>query len=87
MTASLPMYSENELLLKDYRHIENTFVDFDRDRLTFQMISTQGPCLCKADLNKDGLEDVYIGGAKDQEGYLALQNASGTFDRIDFEVF
>ncbi len=87
MTASLPIYSENELLLKDYRHIENTFVDFDRDRLTFQMISTQGPCLCKADLNKDGLEDVYIGGAKDQEGYLALQNASGTFDRIDFEVF
>jgi enediyne biosynthesis protein E4 len=51
------------------------------------MISTRWPCLCKADLNKDGLEDVYIGGAKDQEGYLALQNASGTFDRIDFEVF
>jgi len=86
-TKSMPDFVQNPKILADYKHIENTFVDFDRDRLTFQMISTQGPCLCTADINNDGLDDVYIGGAKDQIGYLALQNISGTFDRIALDTF
>ena len=86
-TKSMPDFVQNPKVLADYKHIENTFVDFDRDRLTFQMISTQGPCLCTADINNDGLDDVYIGGAKDQIGYLALQNISGTFDRIALDTF
>ena len=86
-TKSTPDFVQNPKVLADYKHTENTFVDFDRDRLTFQMISTQGPCLCTADINNDGLDDVYIGGAKDQTGYLALQNLSGTFDRMALDTF
>jgi hypothetical protein len=51
----------------DFTHIENTFVDFDRDRLVFHMRSTEGPAGCQS---ANG-EYVYAGGAKDQPGTLA----------------
>ena len=64
----------------DFQHRENQFVDFDRDRLLFQMRSTRGPCLCAGDINNDGLEDVYIGGAADQPGQFSLQRKDGSFE-------
>lgn len=63
----------------DFKHEENQFVDFDRDRLLYHMRSTEGPCLAVGDVNADGREDFYIGGAKDQAGALMIQQANGTF--------
>ncbi|MBL7858256.1 MAG: VCBS repeat-containing protein [Cyclobacteriaceae bacterium] len=70
-----------------FKHQENEFVDFDRDRLTFHMLSTLGPHLAVADVNLDGLEDVYIGGARGQAGTLFLQEPSGKFLRQKIAVF
>ncbi|MFM9075455.1 MAG: FG-GAP repeat domain-containing protein, partial [Bacteroidota bacterium] len=69
----------------DFLHQENDFVDFDRDRLLFNMISTEGPCLCTADVDGNGLEDVYIGGAKGQSGALYLQQQGGSFRKSSTE--
>lgn len=63
----------------DFTHRECSFIDFDRDRLLFQMPSRQGPRLAKGDVNGDGLEDIYICGAKDQPGALYIQTANGSF--------
>ena len=63
----------------DFVHRENAFNDFDRDRLIFQMLSTQGPRIARGDINKDGLEDIYICGAKDQAGVLYRQTKEGKF--------
>lgn len=63
----------------DFMHRENSFIDFDRDRLLFQMPSRQGPHIAKADVNGDGLEDIYICSAKDQPAALYLQTAAGGF--------
>jgi len=71
----------------DFVHKENDFVDFDRDRLLFNMISNEGPCLCSADVNKDGLFDFYIGGAKDQPGALYIQQKSGSFMQVNAAEF
>ncbi len=63
----------------NYLHTESEFVDFDRDKLVFHMISTEGPRIAIGDVNGDGLEDFYIGGAKNHSGRLFIQNAEGSF--------
>jgi hypothetical protein len=71
----------------DFRHKENDFVDFDRDPLIYHMLSTEGPSMSKGDVNGDGREDFYIGGAKDQPGALFIQSGNGSFNRANEKLF
>ncbi len=68
-------------------HRENEFVDFDRERLIPRMLSMEGPAAAAADVNGDGLDDMYIGGAKDQPGQLLLQRPDGSFAPTSAAVF
>ena len=63
----------------NFAHKENYYSDFNRDRMLFHMLSTEGPASCKGDLNSDGLEDIFIGGAKGQAGKIFLQQANNRF--------
>jgi hypothetical protein len=71
----------------DVAHRENDFVDFDRERLIPKMLSTEGPAVAVGDVDGDGLDDVFIGGAKDHAGRLMLQRPDGRFARSDSAVF
>jgi enediyne biosynthesis protein E4 len=61
------------------KHIENDFIDFYQERNVPTMQSKEGPKAANADVNGDGLEDVFIAGAKDQAGQLYLQTSNGSF--------
>jgi len=63
--------------LFDFEHQENSYVDFNNERLLTQMNSNEGPALALADINQDGTTDFYLGGAKNQSGKLFVSSSSG----------
>jgi enediyne biosynthesis protein E4 len=63
-----------------YSHKENEFNDFAREILLPHKQSRQGPALAIGDVNGDGLDDFYVGGAMNQSGVLYIQKANGKFE-------
>jgi hypothetical protein len=61
------------------KHQENNYVDFYNERMLPRIFSREGPKAATADVNGDGLTDVYIGGAEGQTGQLYLQTTTGSF--------
>lgn len=61
----------------NFKHKENKFIDFNRERLLPQMYNNEGPPIAVWDLNQDGVEDVFIGGAKNQSAVLFMSDSSG----------
>lgn len=62
-------------------HEENAFLDYNREPFMPHLLSTEGPALAVADVNGDGLDDLFVGGAKWQAGALLVQRRDGTFAR------
>jgi len=65
----------------DYHHSEKQVDDYKSQILLPHSQSKNGPFITKGDVNGDGLEDFYIGGAANQTGVLYLQNNDGKFKR------
>ncbi|MGH2553494.1 MAG: VCBS repeat-containing protein, partial [Chitinophagaceae bacterium] len=68
-----------QTMLPDVQHHENAFNDFTVQTLLPNYLSRQGPCIEVADVNKDGLEDFFIGAAKNQLSQIFIQSTNGTF--------
>ena len=66
----------------DFQHRENYFIDFVVEQLIPHFLSTQGPKVAVGDVNQDGMDDFYIGGAKGQAGALYLQQAGPPFFKM-----
>jgi hypothetical protein len=86
LPASLSPFFRTVSLSFD-RHVEDEYIDFYYERNLPELLSREGPHIAKGDVNDDGLEDVYICGAKGQPGQLYLQNADGSFIKKEQEVF
>ena len=77
----MQFFPKKKELLKDvsaqidvgWKHEENNFNDFNTQYLIPHMESTRGPKLAVADVNKDGLDDIFVCGAKGQPGCLMIQ--------------
>jgi hypothetical protein len=71
----------------DFEHAENAFYDYNREPLMPHLLSTEGPALTVGDVNGDGLDDIYVGGAKWQAGRLLVQRRDGTFGAASTHAF
>lgn len=79
-----PSYFEDITAVTElnYLHQENPFNEFDREPLIPFMNSAEGPALAIADINGDGLEDVFVGASKTFHNAVYLQLANGQFKQM-----
>ncbi len=70
-----------------HEHKDPYFNDYGVQILLPHKLSQTGPFAATADVNGDGLTDVYIGGGHRQAGQLLLGNQNGSFDKTEMEAF
>ncbi|OQD43118.1 hypothetical protein BUL40_08505 [Croceivirga radicis] len=71
----------------DITHQENEFDDYAHQVLLPHKMSQFGPAMAKGDVNGDGLEDLFFGGATGFEAKLMLQLENGNFTVVNSEFW
>jgi hypothetical protein len=67
----------------NFKPEEVTINDFKRQLLMLFMYSRTSPVITKADVNGDGMEDLFISGDKDSPGKIYLQQSGGKYQVIE----
>jgi hypothetical protein len=68
-------------------HHEDDFNDFNQERLITRQLSKEGPALATGDVNNDGHEDIFLGGAAGQAGNIYLHQGEGRLTRLPSDCF
>jgi hypothetical protein len=68
--------------LDGYIHQESEVNLFTRDRLATEMSGFFGPALATGDVNKDGKDDIFVGGGRNQASVIYVSAANGTLSGI-----
>ncbi len=77
--------NKNKSLLREINnsnfvtHQENNYNDFDYEGLIYKKLSQEGPAMAIGDVNGDGHEDIFMGGAKGEPGFVYMHKGQGSF--------
>lgn len=69
------------------KHKDNSPIEFNRNPLIPYSLSNLGAKVSVTDVNNDGLEDIFVSGAKGQTSQLYTQNNNGEFNSIQEDTF
>jgi len=72
----------NQVLSQPFVHKENVYDEYKDQVLLPHGFSKSGPFISTGDVNGDGAEDFFVGGAKDQAACLYLQQNAGPPARL-----
>lgn len=75
------LFSTITTVFPTYKHEENQYDDFKDQVLLPHKMSTFGPAIAVGDLNKDGLDDYFIGGSATFSGKVFLQTQTGFVEK------
>ena len=81
---SKKVFTEKEF---NYKHVDPVYNDYQKQLLLPHKLSQTGPAVAKADLNNDGLEDVFIGGGHQQPAQLLMATQNGEFKKKNIQEF
>ncbi|SOE20829.1 Repeat domain-containing protein [Spirosomataceae bacterium TFI 002] len=76
-----PLFTNDENF--NWVHNERPFLDYNIQNLIPFKLSQQGPAMAVGDVNGDGIDDVFVGGAKYKKGIFLIQNKNGSFSKQD----
>ncbi|WP_405384424.1 VCBS repeat-containing protein [Maribacter sp. LLG6340-A2] len=89
----VPKIESQDKLLKELSnstllsHKENDYNDFDNEGLIYKSLDEEGPALAIGDVNGDGNDDIFIGGAKGSSGALYLHKGNGSLGKPNTTYF
>ncbi|MHA4740962.1 VCBS repeat-containing protein [Dyadobacter sp. MSC1_007] len=78
-TKPVPLFSQAGPVGAEFEHKDELYIDFKIQPLLPHLLSQNGPGVSVADVNGDGLDDFYVGGAFNQTGKFFIQNKQGKF--------
>lgn len=78
---SIPLFKQQPGI--EFKHKETPHYDFGDHQPVLQKYSQMGPCIATGDVNGDGLEDLFVGGAANQSGKIYIQQPNGAFTGTD----
>lgn len=73
-------------LFPEHKHVENYSDDYITQVLLPHKMSEFGPALAVGDLNNDGLDDYFVGGASNYLGAMYFQTSNG-FKKVEIKDF
>jgi hypothetical protein len=79
--------SEYFLKILPFKHQENIFYDYERERLIPESLAHEGPVGIEADFNGDGTKDLFLGGARYQSPQIYQGSKGLNFSLIDIPDF
>ncbi|WP_169513462.1 VCBS repeat-containing protein [Flexithrix dorotheae] len=79
-------YPSKEIENLNYRHQENHFVDFKNQPLLPHKLSRKGPGIAVGDIDQNGLEDFFVGGAYGENAVFFLQTSNGNFNKRELNT-
>jgi len=77
----------NSKPLINFKHKDQSSIEFSRDPLIPFATTNKGPSISVADINNDELDDLFISGGKTQASQLFIQSETGSFKLSQEKVF
>ena len=80
-------FREDPSLGIKFEHRENVYDDYTEQVLLPHKLSQFGPAMARGDVNNDGLDDLFLGGATGFSAVLFIQNPDGSFSETNNELW